>query len=86
MTAGKTDLHLGQDLCDALCGTLRLEDWASLCTWYTAFALDVTVVLWDETQGWCTEAMSTWLKEVCCKVLAAMREKKCKAALSWEMS
>ena len=29
-TAGRMDLHLGQDLCNALCGTLRREDWASL--------------------------------------------------------
>ena len=80
------DLHLSRDLCDALCGTLRREDWASLCTRLTAFALDFNVVLWDDATGRCFEAVSAWLKGARWKVLAAMREKKREAEPSWELT
>ena len=50
-TAGQTDLHLVQDLCDALCNTLRQEDWASLLKRLTAFAWDFNAVLWDDMKG-----------------------------------
>ena len=61
-TAGQTDLHLGQDLCDALCDTLRREGWALLLEKPVAFMWDFNAVLWDSTKGRCSEAVSMWLK------------------------
>ena len=40
-----------------------------------AFAWDFNAVLWDDTKGRCSEAVSAWLKGERRKVLAAMREK-----------
>ena len=85
-TAGRTDLHLGQDLCDALCDTLRREDSASLCEKLAALALDFNAVLWDDTKGRCSEAVCAWLKGARWKVLAGMREKKRETAPSWELT
>ena len=85
-TASRTDLHLGQDLCDALCDTLRREDWALLLEEQTAFAHDFNVVLWDDTHGQCSEVISAWLKGARWKVLAAMREKKQEDEPSWELT
>ena len=76
---------MGQDLCGALCDTLRREDWASLRE-KLAFALDFNAVLWDNTRVRCSEAVSAWLKGARWKVLAAMREKKREAAPSWELT
>ena len=85
-TAGRTDLHLGQDLCDALCDTLRREDWASLLEGPAAFAHDFNAVLWDNERGRCSETISAWLKSLRWKVLAAMREKTQENAPSWELT
>ena len=85
-TAGRADLHLGQDLCDALCDTLRREDWALLLEELTAFTHDFNAVLRDSARGQCSEAVSAWLKGTCWKVLAMMCEKKQEDTLSWELT
>ena len=85
-TAGRTDVHLSQDLCDALCDTLRREGWDSLLQGPTTFAYDFNAVLFDNVGTRCSDAVSAWLKGARWKVLEVMREKKIESAPAWEVT